>query len=112
MAAEQRPGGDRADVDTPRAQRSGAANYLDKLAASGGPFDPDVAATATFTAGGIGPVLAASAADRPADQVLPDLDRILVSCDGTTSPEGSVIRITPAALPGTSSMSRSRRGRT
>ena len=80
---------------------SGAGDScLDRLGAAGGPFDSSVAQTVTFTAGGIGPFLAASVVERPAEQVLPAVDDVLVTCDGQTSEDGLTTTVEPAAIDG------------
>lgn len=79
---------------------AGGDSCLDRLAAPGGPFDATVAQTVTFTAGGIGPFLGASVVRRPAEQVLPAVDAVLVACDGQTSAEGFTTNLQAAPVDG------------
>lgn len=55
---------------------------------------------ATFSQSELGPFLAAAVVARAADEVLPELDRALAGCDGTTSPAGFTSKIQAVALPG------------
>lgn len=72
---------------------------LDGLTATGGPFDVDAAASSAFARSDLGPFLAAAVVDGAASDVLAELDDVLVSCDGTTGPDGLTTRIEPASIP-------------
>lgn len=97
--------------EVPAADSStGGDSCLDRLRTPGGPFDATVAKTVTFTAGGIGPYLAASAVGRPAEQVLPALDEALVACDGQTSAEGLTTSVQAAPIGGLPSDALAARG--
>ena len=77
-----------------------AGSCLDKLAAPGGPFDRNIAPTATFARGKIGPFLAASVVGQPADVVLPKVNTILAACNGSSSGDGLTTSIEPLSLSG------------
>lgn len=79
---------------------TGDDSCLSGLRAPGGPFDAALTRTATFTAGGIGPFLVASVVERPAEQVLPAVDDVLVACDGQQSATGSTTTVQAAPVDG------------
>lgn len=79
---------------------TGGDSCLDRLAVTGGPFDPAAVRSVAFAAGGIGPFLAASVVERPAEQVLPALDEVLVGCDGQTTVSGFTTSIEPVQADG------------
>lgn len=73
---------------------------LEALGAPGGPFDTSVAPTAAFGASKNGPFLAGSVVEGPAEVVLPAVNDILVSCDGSKSAAGYTTRVQPASIAG------------